>query len=70
MCVCVCMCVYLLGREKGVLGLRIACVHGHRHWVFDLVYYCQHQLLLGFVCVCVCVCVCVRVRACVSIQWV
>ena len=36
--VCVCVCVCVCGgeevKERRVLGLSVACVRGHMHWVF------------------------------------
>ena len=37
-CVCVCVCGCVCGceevKERKVLGLSVACVRGHMHWVF------------------------------------
>ena len=42
-----CVCICWEERERGVLGLTIACDNGHRHWVFE--YPCPYQSPFGFV---------------------
>ena len=50
---CVCVCVFEGGEEKErrVLGIEMAFVRGHMHWLFECLY-------TAVQCVCVCVCVC------------